>query len=170
MEIPALCLPVPTHVLLYDTYCCTSTAVYVLGERGAWRGVERQKPPYRPRSGMVRRTTVTVFLFSFSFLSAIPSPVCGMVPRIICCTAVLLLYYCRTHIMGPLVGVGCFSSVVCCAVLLLYYLLLLYCCCTAWLGGSVRGCVHGFVGFFLVYVFPPLYRPRAGISRRTTSK
>ena len=26
----------PTHVLLYDAYCCTSTSVYILGERGAW--------------------------------------------------------------------------------------------------------------------------------------
>ena len=64
-------VPVPTHVQLYipaqqlscamirtavRTYCC------VLGERGAWRGVERQRSPYRPRSGTVWRTTV-IFLF-----------------------------------------------------------------------------------------------------------
>ena len=52
---------VPTYVLLYDTYCCTSTAVYVLGERGAWRGGGRQKRPFRPRSGMVRRTQKKLF-------------------------------------------------------------------------------------------------------------
>ena len=39
------------------TYCC------VLGERGAWRGVERQRSPYRPRSGTVWRTTVIFYFY-----------------------------------------------------------------------------------------------------------
>ena len=135
----------------------TSAAVYVLGERGAWRGVERQKPPYRPRSGMVWRTAAVIFLFLF-FLSAIPSPVSAIVPRFF---AVLLLYYYRTHIVGSWV-VGCFFSAACCAVLLLYYVLLLCCCCTGWLGGSVRGCVHGFVFFFFLCNFfsPAIPAPR----------
>ena len=38
-----------------------------------------------------------------------------------------------------------------------------------WVGGSVRGCVHGFVLFCCCFFPPPLYRPRAGIVRRTTS-
>ena len=53
---------------------------------------------------------------------------------------------------------------------LLYYVLL-YCCSTGlWVGGSVRSCVHGLVGFFVfLFFFLPLYRPRAGIVQRTTS-
>ena len=54
---------------------------------------------------------------------------------------------------------------------LLLYNVLLFSCSAGWVGGSVRGCVHGFVFFFVcVCVFsPPLNRPRAGIVRRTTS-
>ena len=46
------------------------------------------------------------------------------------------------------------------------------CCSTPWLGGSVHGFVHGFVGCFFFWDFFSLllYRPRAGIVRRTTSK
>ena len=83
---------VQTHVLLYDTYCYTSytsTSVFLLSERGAWRGMEGQKPPYRPRSSMVRPTTS--FFCLFLFFSALPSPVSGIVPRLFCCTLVVLL-------------------------------------------------------------------------------
>ena len=88
-----------------------------------------------------------------------------------------------------------FSPVLlCCTAVLRATAVLLY--STRWVGGSVRGCVHGFVRgwmrsgcvgsyyvvdgvlsfrdhvrgepvFFLF--FGPLYRPRAGIVRRTTS-
>ena len=59
--------------------------------------------------------------------------------------------------MGNPVVVGCFVSTVCCAVILLLAVLLRTIIVTAVVrGGSVRGCVHGFVGFFLLYFFFPL--------------
>ena len=51
----------------------------------------------------------------------------------------------------------------CCAALLLYFVVLY--CCTVWLDGPVS--VHGFVCFFLWFMFFPLYRPHAGIVRHT---
>ena len=140
MEIPALCLPVPTHVLLYDTYCCTSTAVYVLGERGAWRGVERKKPPYRTRSSIVRYTLPCLWHSSAFFL---------------------LLYSCRTiniivHTLWVRGFLGAYFSAACCAVLLLYYVLL-YVLLLYGVGGWVDRFVgvHGFVFFFLFSFLPP---------------
>ena len=94
---------VPTHVPLYDTYCCTHPLLCTCsasGGRGeAWRGKNRHTGPALA-------------------LSAIPSPVSGtMVPRFFCCTPVVLLSY--THC--EFVGCWMFFSAVCCAVLLLYY-------------------------------------------------
>ena len=135
--------------------------MYVLGERGAWGGLERRKPPYRPRPGVVRRSTA-LFLFLF-FLSAIPSPRLWHSSAyflLYCCTADVLLSCTALWVRGLLLDVF-FLQCACCAVLLLYYVLLLYFCCTGWLGGSVRGCVHGFVGFFLCFVFfPAMPAPR----------
>ena len=131
----------------------TSTAVYVLGERGAWRGVERRKPPYRPSSGMVRRTTA-VILFYFIFVRY-TLPFLWRSSAFF--AAVLLLYYYRTHIVGSwVVGYVFLLRAV------LYYCCTTFCCCAAVVrgagGGSVRGCVHGFVGGFSfvrsVFFFP----------------
>ena len=76
----------------------------------------------------------------------------------------LLLYFYRTHCGLT----GCRCKFFSCCVL---------CCATAvpgttavsgWLGGSVRGCGHAFVGY-LKNIYLPLYRPRVGIVQRTTS-
>ena len=141
------------------TYCSTSTAVHVLGERGGWRDVDRQKPPYRPRSGNIRCTPVLIFFkilifvrFTLPRLRRTTSSACSL-PY--CCTAVVLLSYTHYGFAGCCVDV----FFLLCAVL--YYVLLLYCCCTGWLGGSVFGCARGFVRFFLfLYFFPALPAPR----------
>ena len=73
---------VPTHVLLYDTYCLST---YCCVRRAG--GVERQKRHTGPALA----------------LSAIPFPVSRVF------SAVLLLYYYRTHILGSWV-VGCSFS------------------------------------------------------------
>ena len=101
------------------------------------------------------------------FLSAVPSPLWH--------SAVLLLYYC-THVHG---FVGCWwwmgFSAVYSRALLLYYMR------TAVLLFVVQGCgwVDRFVGvstgswviiYTPEYIYFPLYQPRAGIVRRTTSK
>ena len=68
-------------------------------------------------------------------------------------TAVLLYCCCTTivHIAGSWGVDGCFFLL--CAVLY-YYCCTTYCCCsTGWLGGSVRGCVHGFVDNLFYYFF-----------------
>ena len=106
-----------------------------------------------------------LLFFGALFLARYALPCSGIVPRF---SAVLLLYYYRTHMVGSWV-VGCFFSAACCAVLLLYGVLLLYCCCTGWLGGPVRGCVHGFVGGLVLFLVAPLYQPRAVMVQRTTS-
>ena len=148
---------VPTNVLLYHTYwyCCKYLLLCTYsasGGRGeAWRGVERQKSPYRPRSSSVHYTLPCLWH-------------CG--------SALFLLYSCcivHTLWVHGLLDVFC-CCVLCCttAVLRTAVVLLLYCCCTGWLGGSVRGCVHGFVSFFCISP-PPLCLPRAGIVRRITS-
>ena len=105
----------------------TSTAVYVLGERGAWRGVERRKPPYRPSSGMVRRTTA-VILFYFIFVRY-TLPFLWRSSAFF--AAVLLLYYYRTHIVGSwVVGYVFLLRAV------LYYCCTTFCCCTAVVRGG----------------------------------
>ena len=143
MEAPALPVPLPTHVLLCIHPCTTqeqpctnacsavrylllytSSAVCVLGERGAWRGVERQKPPYRPRSSIVRYT--------------LPCQ-----PRFFCCTLAVLLSYAHFGFVGCRVFFFC-CVMLCCTTAVLRT-------AVGWLNGSVRGYVHGFVFFFLGY-------------------
>ena len=133
----------------------TSAAVYVLGERGAWRGVERQKPPYRPRSGMVWRTAAVIFLFLF-FLSAIPSPVSAIVPRF------LLLYYCCTIIVHTLWVRGLlvmfFCCVLCCTTAVLRsVVVLLWYAVGGWIGSWLCPRVHVF--FLLQFLFPAIPAP-----------
>ena len=87
---------------------------------------------------------------------------CGTVVLLLHCTAAML------HMVGLWV-VGRWVFLLC--------IVLLYCCttyyCTAeyrlggWIGSWVRPWIRGL--FCFVLFFPPLYRPRAGIVRRTTT-
>ena len=98
------------------------------------------------------------YFFVFVFFVGYTLPCLCHSSAFFCCTPVVLLSY--THC--GFVGCWMFFSAACCAVLLLYYVLLLCCCCTGWLGGSVRGCVHGFVFFFFLCNFfsPAIPAPR----------
>ena len=51
------------------------------------------------------------------------------------------------------------------------YNVLRYCCSTGWMGAWVDRFVGVSIGWWgrVVFFFPPLYRPRAGIVRRTAS-
>ena len=117
--------------------------------------------------------TLFVFLFGYFFLFAI------YIPALLWhSSAYLLLYFCSTVVAVALfscthcgfMGCSCmfFFSAVCCTVLLLYQVLRAAVVGTRWLGGSVRGCVHAFVGYFF-FLFLPLYRPCASIVPRTPS-
>ena len=107
MEIPALYLtgtnacaavhPCTTQEqTLYQRMCCcmirvllytSTTAVYVLGERGAWRGEAKTTiPAPRWHGSEYYLLPVTLVFFIFYFLSAIPSPASGIVPRLFCWT------------------------------------------------------------------------------------
>ena len=72
----------------------------------------------------------------------------------------VLLYCCCTidivhtwWFCGLLVD-GCFCCVSCCFTAVLRTTVLLS---TGWVDGSVRGCVHGFVGYFVLFCFFPRY-------------
>ena len=81
----------------------------------------------------------------------------GIVPRIYCCIAVVLLSYRHCGF------VGCWMFFFCCvlcAVLLLLYYSTYRCCIRGWLGGSVhRVCprVRGLPSFFFLFFFPSRY-------------
>ena len=130
---------------------------------------------------MVRRITICFFCF---FCPLYPPPslaqvrVYSAVLLYCCCTVfvhtlwvrglldfIISLFFLIFRRMGK--NKACWMFFFCCSALYYCYVLLLYCCCARWLGGSVRGCVHGFVSFFLLYFFPLLYRHRAVIVRRT---
>ena len=136
------------------TYCCVCT---YSGERGAWRGVERQKTPCRPRSGIVRCTTVIVGGFFFCPLYPPPSLVYFRVFSAVlpwhCRSAGLLLSY--TH--RGFVGCCWIFFVLLCAVL--YYRCTTYCCCTAvvrggWVDRFVGVSMGSWVFFHFVICFP----------------
>ena len=163
--------PKPTHVVLlyiparHRNKLCTNAhaavsyvllhtstaAVYVLGERGAWRGVERQKPPYRPPALAWFGVPLLLFLCCF-FGPLCPRLSLVQFPRIFGFTAVLLAAVLLSYTHCAFVG---------CWMFFLLFAVLYY--------NRFVGCVHGFVEFFFSFVlFFPAYRPRAGIARRTT--
>ena len=90
-------------------------------------------------------------IFLGYFLSVIPAPLWHRFAYLL----LVLLYCCCTTIVHTLWVHGMLVDVffLLCAVLY-YYCCTTYCCCsTGWLGGSVRGCVHGFVDNLFYYFF-----------------
>ena len=142
--------PVPTHVLLYDTYRCRYVLLWTYsasgGRREAWRGKNRHAGPALAWLG-----EPLLLFFGALFLARYALPCSGIVPRF---SAVLLLYYYRTHMLGSwVVDVFFLLRAVLC------YYRTAYCCCTAVVrGGWVDrfvGVSMGSWGFFILYFFFP---------------
>ena len=113
---------VPTHVLLYGTYCCTHLLLRTysasVGRGDALRGKIRHTGPALAWFGVPQLD------FSAFFLSAIRTlPSLWHSSAYLLHAAIVLLYY-RTHILASWVVDGCFLGAACCPVLRLYYVLL----------------------------------------------
>ena len=142
------CYMIRTAILRTHLLLCSYSASGGRGE--AWRGKNRHTGPALAWFG-------PPLLFSVCFFFFPPYPPLSLASFRVY-SAVLLLSYYSTHIVGSL-GIGCFFPAACCAVLLLYGV-------AGWVGSWVCPWFRGFLSSF---VFPSLWRPRAGIVRRTTS-
>ena len=137
--------PAPTHVLLYDTYCCTHLvlcAYSASGGRGeAWRGKNRHTGPALA-------------------LSAIPSPDSAIVSRFFCCTPVVLSYAhcgfvgCRMFFVCRVLC--CTTAVLRSAVVLLLYGVLVV---DQFVGVSM-GSWGGFLSYGVFFFSPAIPAPR----------